>query len=1462
MNNSLLDINNPILSVEPSSDVTEAAELGLDSGDLHHRTFQNESIAAMGLFAEDFETGIPDPDFNKSEAKKRIPNTIHPRFRQSLLDKAVSDKHFDALLPDFELDSAQERYLDSLPWYKNIGYNILPELSNAPLYIAAAYAMPATAATLGSTALTAGLTAGLADVGVEGLKDIIGTHDKEAIDYGAAFIIGGAVGSIFGRTKNLYYEAAEQEIKDIAGITPEVEAKLLKADNVDEKKEILRESYEAANLDKLSESGYEQLDRLAQRKGFAERLWEAGRQDIAHAGHSSKSPLIQEFSKAMFPDPTLQRQARDFRDYQTMRDRAESQIEGEMISKLTPLVNEFSKILKKRMFMGRPVGSSYDEFGSLVGFVRNRRSIDESANIDDLIDKAMAKYGYEEPGLKDIIKRGVLAGDDIYTKIADIAKEIGNIQFNKGIVKPNPMHSHFTYDKSAITRLINEGVRKEDIQTFFANAMRSFHTKAYPNSEVNEELLRKAAVSFYHGVSESKMDTSGTIKDLLKEIADSVKTPEEKAFFNKMINKPEAKDVTTSSPFKGRSAIDYAFVDTLTGNKGKKIEFSVADLLDDNFYSSTRKYHRKTLGSSALHNHKWTSKRKFITPEDVELSVLQDPEVKELLQKKATIDELKNKLATTQAQIDEFFNRLRGTELGQDMVDIISNEIDNFVPASKNRLDYQTPHGIVSMSKKEFQQLGVIARKTKAGKPLTKEQGETAFKHADYLDENVDDLINSKADDFEPNIVAENQLDISKKEMQEAKRFIQGEKQYEQSFNSFIDALKGRYLEQGGDIDKLIGSLPFKADDFKIGRDFIESASKEIGDYLNVDKNLDDLMQVKRQEIIDANNIEKVIGDEKSAIISEGISLWRKIAKLKDKLTPQKDKAKLTKEINDIEASLLARKAKLVKVLGDSVGNNIFNSIKQVADNYMIAGRKAYDDAIEAYKKQYNTDKVHVESDAFKAIHEGIKKRNTVDTRQADEAIREAVESSKYEERVLHTDKDIQDFMESNKAELQGMVDSGEMTLVDMKKELTLTEFVLKDMHGVPTAKDPNGNWAKAQRVMAAFNIFRLLASSGFSMAAEGASAIIDFGMRNLFKSLPTLGSVLKAYRTGTITNKTASELQEFLGLFDETLSSPRAFELSHEYSPSITKTEKFLDKAQSAMEHMAEFTLMIGGIKPLTAWFKAASALGMFDEFRVIAKGGKASKRYKRIVHELGLSNETLEKIIRETQKHADDETMNFGKWDREVRDLLLDGIKRRGDTVVQQKRLGDTMKWINGESDYLLQSTVPGKILLELKTFMLVSYTKQLGRVVTRKDAYSAMLIAAWGTALSLSYMAKTSLAYAGNEKKRKEMLEPEKMIPSVISMMPLASIFPDIIDFGTYAATGESPFGKQRHSNIVANLLSQFPAADGIEKVFSSFSKPFRDAYQDEVDIHSFTPAMKATGFKNNWITRPFAEELIER
>jgi len=481
----------------------ESYMLGLDSLDKLDISMQRDSVLAMGIQAmqdKADDIGIEyDTSFN-DEAKNEywdtyLQDTIHEDFKDSMLSRARSVEHIQDMYDSYYMDSAQLRYMEEQGMMTQFGYAILAEATNLPLYFGAAFALPALTSVAGASFASRMITGVPIEMGLEGIKELVGRQDKDALDYLGAGILGGGLGAMFGKNGIPMMEIANKHILKISGITDEVIKKVSKATTKADKEEIVAKAYQAKTNREADQTMLDILDENIKtaKMNPIQKGHQALRQDLAYMAGQSKSPTVSAISKQMFPDPALQDLTLDNPALESLRNVVESSMRSKRQGSFEGLLHRFSgnRFLKAGV-------SVQDKFSDLVGTIQLDRRIN-GTSLEKAVKNTMAKKGYDDVADKEtfeiLMEAGEKAGklaDDYHDTLGDFGhKDFKLSEDGKSTIPKDKSGSFmpFIFDKGKSANLMNRGVKSSDLIRLFKNAMKS------KNPKMDDETLDKVAIT-------------------------------------------------------------------------------------------------------------------------------------------------------------------------------------------------------------------------------------------------------------------------------------------------------------------------------------------------------------------------------------------------------------------------------------------------------------------------------------------------------------------------------------------------------------------------------------------------------------------------------------------------------------------------------------------------------------------------------------------------------------------------------------------------------------------------------------------------------------------------------------------------------------------------------------------------------------------------------------------------------
>jgi len=446
----------------------------------------------------------------------------------------------------------------------------------------------------------------------------------------------------------------------------------------------------------------------------------------------------------------------------------------------------------------------------------------------------------------------------------------------------------------------------------------------------------------------------------------------------------------------------------------------------------------------------------------------------------------------------------------------------------------------------------------------------------------------------------------------------------------------------------------------------------------------------------------------------------------------------------------------------------------------------------------------------------------------------------------------------------------------DAQSEMTRFNEIIDDYLGKPTSVDPFGALTQGQRISSNLNIARLLGQTGITMSAEMGGLVFRTGIRN-FMEFSSFKSLIKQMKTGNIDDKFAQEIQTHIGLGTALTRdiNPNAYD--HEFDlqglSQVGIRDGILDKMENISAKFADATLMVGGVKPLTANGEIIISKTVINEIAQIAgKGkGKLSKLDIKNLNEYGFDENMAKRIhsqIKEFGKFEKKKWSNghkvqelgYENWtDSEAQKFLTNSVRRISNNIIQKSMLGDKVGNVVGEK--LFKNTLFGKMFLELKDYMVTSYVAQLGRMLTRKDAHMMGMFMAQASALTVASVGQNYMNNATNKEKLEESLKPENIVRRVVSLMPSSSYIPTAIDTVSNTFAGERIFSPSRHQSEAQNVLMSLPIIDLFAKIQGTMTETGKSLYNMETTDGLIRNVFGIAPLGNTYGVRTAKESLLE-
>ena len=409
-----------------------------------------------------------------------------------------------------------------------------------------------------------------------------------------------------------------------------------------------------------------------------------------------------------------------------------------------------------------------------------------------------------------------------------------------------------------------------------------------------------------------------------------------------------------------------------------------------------------------------------------------------------------------------------------------------------------------------------------------------------------------------------------------------------------------------------------------------------------------------------------------------------------------------------------------------------------------------------------------------------------------------------------------------------------------------------------PLAADAQGNYARIARLVQDYNFTRLMNQVGFAQIAELGNALAIGGFRGVLQSVPSIKSMLKRARNGEIEDPVMKDLEGIIGVGSDRLTM-QAMNKADTIGVFSEGRGDLIDKALFAMQPLKRITADISGMAPVTLALERMAARIAVQTLTDVAFRSRKLSRAR--LAGLGLSDEMSERVFNQIKKNAITQpstlfrnrkikAINLAQWDdTESRDAFTVAIARWTRRSIQQNDVGN----LN-----LYMTSTMGQILIQFRTFMLVSHAKQFLHNVKAKDfkAFSAMMYSC--TFAGLSYMAQQQANAIGREDKEeflKERLSVESIAKASFQRSSWAALFPGLIDTGASFFI-DDPIFAYRSTGLDTQFITGNPTVQLVSKGLSSAQAVSRSIVNPDLQfsqgqqraLNTIIPFNNALGIKN--------------
>lgn len=414
---------------------------------------------------------------------------------------------------------------------------------------------------------------------------------------------------------------------------------------------------------------------------------------------------------------------------------------------------------------------------------------------------------------------------------------------------------------------------------------------------------------------------------------------------------------------------------------------------------------------------------------------------------------------------------------------------------------------------------------------------------------------------------------------------------------------------------------------------------------------------------------------------------------------------------------------------------------------------------------------------------------------------------------------------------------------------------------GAPMSMQDHSMPARIANGLRGYTRAALLGQLGIVAMFEMGQAVSLAGVRAAYLQMPTFRQFIHAARRGYVPSRQlARDIEQMVGFGNEMAAGYlRQHELADGfYDSSLTRWENFGNKA-------SHVTDVLSGNASFTSFTRQLAGMMTVQKHVDFAHGTRklTDKARARLVGH-GLDAENIDAVLGDLKRYSDVgpngrvEKLRYDEWQRanpvtyEQYQLALSRDVR---DAIQDHDIGETMPWMHNTL---------GKVVSELRTFMLVSHAKNFLKNAHYRDAVTLQLYSISAVANALAYVSQTALNYGNNPAELDKRLSLDWIAKAVFMRTAAFGMVPSLYATMYDTATGGHSFTQpgltantdnrnllRTPSYLVAGkLLSVPPAVVGPMFGATTTSKEARDALTG-------LPGASLTGIRT--LINAFADEF---
>lgn len=392
--------------------------------------------------------------------------------------------------------------------------------------------------------------------------------------------------------------------------------------------------------------------------------------------------------------------------------------------------------------------------------------------------------------------------------------------------------------------------------------------------------------------------------------------------------------------------------------------------------------------------------------------------------------------------------------------------------------------------------------------------------------------------------------------------------------------------------------------------------------------------------------------------------------------------------------------------------------------------------------------------------------------------------------------------------------------------------FALINGRARPDIADPASTSMRFLRLFLDYNFIRYMGQVGIAQVAELGNAVSIDGISGLVRQLPELRNIMRRAADGELEDSVSRDLEQFSSVGLDSILQRHLDRVQYEETfnlqPGRGGYQRAIETARGAIAPLKNFTANFSGLVPITVFLERTTARIAAQTIvdlatgvrkgglkRVISKGTYEDDVRRRL-QMLGLDDDMTKKVFDSINEHAVLVPSEFGKkrrlralnmkdWDEDAANAFGLAIARWTRQAIQKNDFGNLHPFMTRPM---------GQILLQFRSFMIVSYSKQFLHNIKRSDyaAYQAMMMSVlFG---SLGYVAQTQINSIGRGDKeeflKERLLDEEgnldllKIGRQGFARSSWASFFPGAVDTLLVLGKYDKLFGYGRTSGLGSDFV----------------------------------------------------------